>query len=238
MSQDPGEAIFREYVHADKSGGSDRTASDRARHRKLLEEKIKEKIPDIIANEDIITSSSDKPIKVTIQGLKEWRFIFDPNQQGSENGGVGTGEGAESEGNPKPVEKGDVVGKTPTKGDPEGENKSAGGEGGEGGAGYDIEVPLSEILDMWFDKLKLPEDKKRFLKKSDVEIRRKKIGTVKKGNHAHWNKRKTAIQRIKRKVAMSKISAFTGEEPERFRFPKDDMRYNRIKVEVKPSSGP
>ncbi|MEQ8175557.1 MAG: DUF444 family protein, partial [Syntrophomonadaceae bacterium] len=52
-------AIFRDY----ESGGRDRSAEDRRRHRQLLEESIKKNIGSIIAEESIIGKNRDKIIK-------------------------------------------------------------------------------------------------------------------------------------------------------------------------------
>ena len=49
-------AIFREY----DSGGRDRSAEDRRRHRQLLERSIKENLGNSIAEESIIGKSRDK----------------------------------------------------------------------------------------------------------------------------------------------------------------------------------
>lgn len=65
-------AIFREYV----SGGKDRAAEDRRRHRELVEESIKKNIGNIIAEESIIGQSKDKKIKIPIRSIKEYQFVY------------------------------------------------------------------------------------------------------------------------------------------------------------------
>ncbi|MDD3899413.1 MAG: DUF444 family protein, partial [Syntrophomonadaceae bacterium] len=65
-------AIFREY----ESGGRDRSAEDRRRHRQLLEESIKKNLGSIIAEESIIGKSKDKTVKIPVRGIKEYQFIY------------------------------------------------------------------------------------------------------------------------------------------------------------------
>ena len=60
-------AVFREY----NSGGKDRSAEDRRRHRQLVEKAIKKNLHEIVAEESIIGQSKDKKIKIPIRGLKE-----------------------------------------------------------------------------------------------------------------------------------------------------------------------
>ena len=80
-------AVFREY----NSGGKDRSAEDRRRHRQLVEKAIKKNLHEIVAEESIIGQSKDKKIKIPIRGLREYQFIYGRNQ-----GGVGTGTGREN----------------------------------------------------------------------------------------------------------------------------------------------
>ena len=87
------ETIFRDYVPADKIGRSDRSAGDRARHRAKVKQSIKDNLQDVIAEESLIGKSGDKKIKIPIRGLKEFRFVFGPNQKGSAQGNGETQEG-------------------------------------------------------------------------------------------------------------------------------------------------
>jgi len=64
--------LFQRYV----SGGKDRAAEDRRRHRELVEESIKKNIGNIIAEESIIGQSKDKKIKIPIRSIKEYQFVY------------------------------------------------------------------------------------------------------------------------------------------------------------------
>ncbi len=100
------DTIFRPHSPSD-SLRSDRSATDRQRHRQKVREAVRDNIADLIAEESIIGKSKDKIIKVPIRGMKEYRFIYGENTPG-----VGQGDG-----NSQP---GQVVGKTDGEGQGEG----------------------------------------------------------------------------------------------------------------------
>src|SRR5215831_6968245 len=79
--------IFRPYSSSD-SLRSDRSASDRQRHRQKVRKSIQDNIVDLIAEESIIGKDRDKIIKVPIRGVKEYHFIYGENAPG-----VGQGDG-------------------------------------------------------------------------------------------------------------------------------------------------
>src|ERR1044071_1339794 len=92
------QTIFREY-HASSGQRSDRSASDRLRHRQKVREAIRHNIADIIAEESIIGKNKDRIVKVPIRGVKEYRFVYGENVPG-----VGQGAGEETQ-------PGQVIGK-------------------------------------------------------------------------------------------------------------------------------
>src|SRR5262247_49885 len=95
-------SIFRPYSQSDALR-SDRSATDRQRHRQKVRESIRENISDLIAEESIIGKDKDKIIKVPIRGVKEYRFIYGENTPS-----VGQGDG-----NSQP---GQVIGRGQTDG--------------------------------------------------------------------------------------------------------------------------
>ena len=64
-------AIFREH-----NTNADRSASDRRRHNKKIEEAIKDGVHNIVAEESIIGQDGKKKIKIPVRGIKEYRFIY------------------------------------------------------------------------------------------------------------------------------------------------------------------
>lgn len=203
-------AIIKEY-----KSPSDRTATDRRRHRQKIRHAIKKNIADIIAEESIIGKSKDKIIKVPIRGIKEYRFIF-----GSNKPGVGQGRGGS-----KP---GDVIHKG-------GRKKQEGKAGTDPGKDiYETEITLEELIDILFEDLELPDMEKKKLRFIISERKQKIKGRRKKGIRPRLDKKKTVEMRIKRKKAAEKHEKI--KEDDDFPFHEDDLRYKHITVVEKKES--
>ena len=84
---------------------ADRSAADRARHRKKIERAIKDGIHNIVAEESIIGKDGKKKFKIPVRGIKEYRFIYGDN--GSKR--VGSAQG-------KDVQRGQKIGEKEKKG--------------------------------------------------------------------------------------------------------------------------
>ena len=234
------ETIFREYQSPDKVGRSDRSASDRARHRSKVKQSLKDNLQDVIAEESLIGKSGDKKIKIPIRGLKEFRFVFGPNQKGSAQGNGETQEGQ-------------VVGKNGDSGDGNGPGKGKAGDQ-RGEDIYETEVTLDELTALLFEDLNLPHLVRKNLKEIQSTSRRKKDGFRRKGIQIRLDKRKTAINRIKRKIASNKaglkescltcsdtgyITGLNGKItcPDcRVRFHEADKRFKHFEIENRPES--
>lgn len=216
-------AIFREFDNR----GRDRSAEDRHRHRKLVEESIKKNIMDIISEESIIGQDKNKKIKIPIKGIKEYRFVY-----GKNNKGTGSGNGSEK--------RGDVIGS-------DSEGKAQGQGSGQAGdqAGEDIyetEITIEELINYLFDDLNLPYlDRKKF---NEIESEKnfKKVGYKRKGIPAHLAKKRSVVEKLKRKKSYhrdmdeEKVSADNTEEERRFPFIEDDIRYIRMREDIKRES--
>lgn len=214
-------AIFKE-----PSGGRhDRAAEDRRRHRELVEDSIRKNIDGIIAEESIIGQSRDKKIKIPIKGLKEYKFVFGKNKSG-----VASGSGEEK--------RGDRVGADKTGGTNEG---TAGNQEGEDI--YETEVTIDELIQYLFDDLSLPEiDRKRI---ADIESEKsfKISGYQRRGIVPRLAKKRSVIEKIKRKQAFKRDAREISEENEqvhgndgeekRFPFIQDDLRYKRVREDIR-----
>jgi len=223
-------AIFREYV----SGGKDRAAEDRRRHRELVEESIKKNIGNIIAEESIIGQSKDKKIKIPIKSIKEYQFVY-----GKNGPSVGSGDGTEK------------------RGEKIGEEKTANGGQGVGQAGnqegeeiYETEITIEELINYLFDDLNLPDiDKKRIAEQESIRSY-KNLGYQRKGIPPRLAKKRSVIEKIKRKQAYLRNSRELGDLDEsaeediaaqetldgvrkRFPFSEDDLRYRRVREDRK-----
>lgn len=208
--------VFRPYSHSDALR-SDRSAGDRLRHRQKVRQAIRENIADIVAEESIIGQGRDKIIKVPIRGVKEYRFVYGDNAPG-----VGAGDG-----NSQP---GQVVGKAGDKG-------RGDGRGGDqpGVDYYETDVTLEELVEIMFEDLQLPDMERKKLREVLAERTSKRKGYRRVGIRVHMNKRRTAIARVRRKVASGRVAAVEAVE-ERFPFHRDDIRYRRLRHDMKPQS--
>ncbi len=208
--------VFRPYSHSDALR-SDRSAGDRLRHRQKVRQAIRENIADIVAEESIIGQGRDKIIKVPIRGVKEYRFVYGDNAPG-----VGAGDG-----NSQP---GQVVGKAGDKG-------RGDGRGGDqpGVDYYETDITLEELVEIMFEDLQLPDMERKKLREVLAERTSKRKGYRRVGIRVHMNKRRTAIARVRRKVASRRAAAVEAVE-ERFPFHRDDIRYRRLRHDMKPQS--
>ncbi len=227
-------AIFKEFV----SGGTDRSAEDRRRHRELVEESIKKNIGNIIAEESIIGQNRNKKIKIPIRSIKEYQFIYGKNSPG-----VGSGDGNEK--------KGDRVGSDKSGKKGQGDGKAGNNEGEDV---YETEITIEELINYLFEDLNLPDiDKKKIAELESIRMVRKS-GYQRKGIPPRLAKRKSVIEKIKRKQATqrslkeveeenasmpqdsetgAKEESFTESIRERFPFIEDDLRYHRMREDRK-----
>lgn len=179
-------AIIKEYDPA----GRERSSEDRRRHKELVEESIKKNIGNIISEESIIGQSGNKKIKIPIKGIKEYSFIYGSNKKGA-----ATGDGDEK--------RGDVVGD-----EMDGWGYGHGGAGNQEGEDiYETEITIEELVNYLFDDLNLPDlDRKKL---SDVESVKgyRKLGYQKRGIPPRLAKRRSVIEKIKRKQSYKRSLA-------------------------------
>lgn len=197
---------------------ADRSASDRRRHKQKIERAIKDGIHDIVAEESIIGQDGKKKIKIPVRGIKEYRFVYGDN---SNNKKVGSAPGAD-------IQRGQNIGDNKKKG--KGKPDKPGNDPGE--EYYEVEITLEELAHYLFDDLKLPDLEKKSLKKITSEkIKRK--GYRKEGIKPRLDKKKSAIQRIKRKKASARVGV---SEEEHFPFHENDLIYRHFKPSKKECS--
>jgi sporulation protein YhbH len=154
---------------------------DAKRHQDKIDEAIRKNVRDVIGNEEIITNEGKKKVRVGVDGLKDYKFIY--GQKGQGGGGIGQGDG----------NAGDVIGRRPAKG--------IGGKGGLGhGGDMEVEVEIDYILDIMMQDLGLPWlDPK---KKNSIEIPKgwRFESVSKKGVFSRIHKKRTMKEAIKRNV--------------------------------------
>lgn len=200
-------AIFRDFSERDFS---DQTARDRRRHLEKVKQSIKDNIADIISEESIIGQNKDKIIKVPVRTIKEYRFIYGDNSPR-----VGQGNGNQS--------VGDIFDSNP---DPRDSTGPAGDQPGVDA--IETEVTLEELVDIMFDDLQLPDLDRKKLKQIMSIQGVKRSGHRRKGIRSRLDKRLSAKNRVKRKIA-------SGQQTEDFPFHDRDLRYFFVKPRPKES---
>lgn len=199
---------------------SDRSGSDRQRHKEKIEKAIKEGIYDIVADESIIGQEGKKKVKIPVRGIKEYRFVYGENENKKN---VGSAPG-------KDIQRGQKVGskqQASSKGDKAGNNK--------GEEYYEVEITLEELSKYLFDEFKLPNLKKKKFKQISTKSF-KRHGYRNKGIRPRLDKKETIIKKIKRKKKAINNGSREEDSDERFGFQYDDLRYRHIKEKKKPTS--
>ncbi|WP_123053609.1 sporulation protein YhbH [Clostridium sp. JN-1] len=220
-------AVFREFSPIDH----DRAVEDRRRNRELVDDSIKKNLVDILSEESIVgQTNKNKKIKIPIKGLKEYRFMYGRNVPE-----VGSGNGSEK--------RGDVIGISR-----DGNKKGKSGAGNEEGEDiYETEVTIEDIIEYIFDDLNLPNLNKKKFSEIVFESSKKKCGYQKKGIPPRLAKKRTVVEKLKRKQGMKRAllqnqnsDKINDEVKDRYRledgkligrfpFKDDDLRYYRVK---------
>ncbi|MEF2966869.1 sporulation protein YhbH [Paenibacillus sp. M1] len=173
---------------------------DQQRHQEKVREVIKQNLPDLVTEENIIMSDGKQIIKVPLRNLEEYRFIHNFQKQKH----VGQGDGDS--------EVGDVLAQ---------DNAKEPGKGGKAGdqPGADVveaEVSIEDLEDMLFDELELPfiEDKD----KEEMETVSYRFNDIrKKGLMSNIDKKRTILENLRRNA--------TSGEPGIHGISPDDLRY-------------
>jgi len=205
----------------ENKGISDRSGSDRQRHRDKIDKAIREGIHDIVADESIIGQDGKKKIKIPVKGIKEYRFVYGENENKKT---VGSAPG-------KNIAKGQKIGQKDRK-MPEAPGKAGDQKGEEH---YEVEITLDELAAYLFDELKLPNmEKKKFKNISSKSFKRH--GYRNHGIRPRLDKKETIKKKIKRRKKAIKNETHDPESDERFGFHHDDLKYRHIKEKKKLTS--
>lgn len=162
---------------------------DQLRHQEKVKEAIRENLPDLISEENIILSDGQKVIKIPIRSLEEYkiRYNFDKTKH------IGQGKGDS--------QVGDLVarGSGSSKGAAQG-NKA----GSEPGVDYyEAAVNIEDIENILFDQLELPN----LQEKDETEVIVEKIefnDVRKKGLMGNIDKKRTILTAMKRNALKGK----------------------------------
>lgn len=188
---------------------------DQRRHLDKVKEAIKDNLPDLISEENIIMSNGRDVIKIPIRSLDEYKIRY--NHQKRKHVGQGDGES----------NVGDVIARAP-----DGKGKSGAGSGKKAGDKpgidyYEAEISLEEIEELLFKELELPNLKQK--EQEEIETEEIIFNDVrKKGLMGNVDKKRTILTALKRNAREGK--------PQIAPIHNDDLRFKTWNHEVKPES--
>ena len=153
---------------------------DAKRHREKQKEAIKERLPEIISQESIITQKKGKIVRIPIKSLEI--PTFKPKRDKNPVG-IGQGRG-------KP---GDIIGKKP------GEQSGPGEAGQEPGEDYlDTEIELEELIEMMLEDIGLPLLEEKEVRDLVVQLGFRVKGITTSGPMVLLDRRKTVQEGMRR----------------------------------------
>ncbi len=187
---------------------------DQQRHKERIKDAIKQNLPGIVSEENIILSDGKRLIKVPIRSLEEYRFRYD--DESGKNAGSGDGDS----------QVGDVIGRT--GGQKKGPGKGPGPAGEEPGVDYyEAEVSVDEIAALIFEDLGLPNLHEKRLK--EIESETIKFTDIrKKGAMSNLDKRRTLLENVRRNASHGE--ARVGD------FRSEDMRFKTWETNIEYQS--
>ncbi len=182
---------------------------DQARHQQKVREAIKQNLPDLISEENIVLSDGRQIIKIPIRSLDEYRFVFNMNKKKH----VGQGQGDSK--------VGDVLGIDPTPQGGKGEN--AGSDPGEDVV--EAEISMAELESMLFEELELPYLRRK--EREQIESKEVRFTDVRrKGIMSNIDKKRTILENLRRNSREGHLEIH-GISP-------DDLRFKTWEEIVKP----
>src|SRR5699024_8239982 len=190
---------------------------DQKRHMDKVKDAIKNNLPDLVSEENIVTSDGRNIIKIPIRSLDEYKIRY--NHEKSKHVGQGDGDS----------DVGDVIAQDPDQAAGQGKGPGKGENAGDepGVDYYEAEVSIAEIEQILFDELELPN-----LKEKDAhEVKSKKIefnDVRKQGLMGNIDKKRTILSALKRNATEGKATIAPILE--------DDLRFKTWNEEIKYES--
>jgi sporulation protein YhbH len=185
-----------------------RGARDWLRHNDKVADAVRERLPEIIANSDIMGGDGHRKVQVPVRFLEHYRFRLAPPDQQS-----GTGQGD--------VGEGDVLQHNMQPG--AGGEKGDGGED-QGGVEFLVELKVDEIIDWLWEALELPNLKPKEGVTTEQDYQRE--GWNRRGARSRLDRRRSLKEAIKRRSIQKDAPPFVD----------DDLRYRQLVKRPRPST--
>ena len=193
-----------------------RGARDWLRHNEKVRDAVKDTLPELLANSDLMTGPGSRTVAVPVKFLEHARLRLADAQV---NQGAGQGRG----------EPGDVLQPGREEG---GEQGQAGGTN-DGEIRFVVELKLDEIVDWLWEELKLPELKpKRTATIDQADYIRE--GWDKRGARSRLDRRRTMKEAVKRHAIQAGATAVIDDEP--ISLVNDDLRFRQLVKRPSPAT--
>ncbi|MBN2984963.1 MULTISPECIES: sporulation protein YhbH [Cohnella] len=184
---------------------------DQSRHQQKVRDAIKQNLPDLLSEENIVLSDGKQIIKIPIRSLDEYRFVYNHNKRKH----VGQGNGDS--------QVGDVLGTDPASAP--GKNEGAGDQPGEDVV--EAEISIAELENLLFEELELPYLKQK--EKEQIEVQEVRFTDVRrKGIMSNIDKKRTILENLRRNSREGR-KEIHGISP-------DDLRFKTWEEIVKPQN--
>jgi len=184
-----------------------RGARDWLRHNEKISKAVREKLPDLMADAEVL-GSSESTVKVPVRFMEHFRFkLRGPEEQN------GAGQGK--------AKAGDKLGQAKPQ---EGEGQKEAGGSGEGGYDLVLEFKIDDIVDWLWEELELPNLEPKVGSANDEELTRE--GWNRRGARSRLDRRRSMREAIKRRAVDVNGPAFVD----------DDLRYRQLSVRKQPAT--
>lgn len=184
---------------------------DQSRHQQKVREAIKQNLPDLLSEENIILSDGRQIIKIPIRSMEEYRFIYNHHKRKH----VGQGDGDS--------QVGDVLGTEPANGPGKGEG--AGDQPGDDVV--EAEISIAELENLLFEEMELPYLKRK--EKEQIEVKDVRFNDIRrKGIMSNIDKKRTILENLRRNSRDGR-PVIAGITP-------DDLRFKTWEEIVKPQN--
>jgi len=168
-----------------------RGARDWLRHNDKVSEAVRQKLPELISNVDVLGPKAATKVRLPVRFLEHYRFRLRDDEQQS---GVGQGKG----------EPGDTL-VQPQQGD-------ATGEGGDNEGGYQfvLELQVDDIVEWLWEELELPHLQRKEGRLTDADYTRE--GWNRRGVRSRLDRRRSVKEAIKRRARQVDGPPFTDDD--------------------------
>ncbi|WP_093337838.1 sporulation protein YhbH [Salibacterium halotolerans] len=185
---------------------------DQRRHQEKVQEAIRNNLPDLITEEDIVMSNGRDVVRIPIRSMDEYKIRYNTEN----NKYTGQGDGSS--------EEGDVIAREPGKKGPGKESRP----GDQAGSDYyEAEVTMAELEKLLFHEMELPNLRQK--QQDDLIVEDIEFDDIrKKGLMGNIDKRKTILSAIKRNALDGKAKINPISE--------NDLRFKTWNEKIKPES--